>query len=157
MRAYYSVSTEVIVMKSFARLLFALLLTAFLLPAGARADSIAAGDQAAIKSLIEGQIDAFQRDDGAAAYGYASPNLHGLFPSIDQFMQMVKRGYAPVYRPRSVTFGNLVDSPVGPLQKVFVVGPDGKGYVAVYSLQRQPDGTWKINGCTLVEDTGASI
>ena len=43
------------------------------------------------------------------------------------------------------------------VQKVFLVGPDGKSYVAVYSLQRQPDGSWRINGCTLVEDSGATI
>ena len=68
-------------------------------------------------------------------------------------MNMVRNAYKPVYRPQSVTFGQLSDSPYGPLQKVFLVGPDGKSYVAVYSLQRQPDGTWRINGCTLVEDT----
>ena len=39
---------------------------------------------------------------------------------------MVRGQYQPVYRPRSVTFGPLVDSPAGPLQKVFLVGPDGK-------------------------------
>jgi hypothetical protein len=29
--------------------------------------------------------------------------------------------------------------------------------VAIYSLERQPDGTWKINGVRLVEDDGATI
>ena len=41
--------------------------------------------------------------------------------------------------------------------KVFLVGPDGKSYVALYTLQRQPDGSWRINGCTLIEDSGATI
>jgi len=104
-----------------------------------------------------GQMTAFQHDDGNAAYGYASPAIRELFPSPDIFMNMVRKGYPPVYRPQSVTFGEIGDSPRGPQQKVFLTGPDGKSYVAVYTLQRQPDGTWKINGCTLVEDTGASI
>ena len=37
------------------------------------------------------------------------------------------------------------------------VWPDGKSYVAVYSLQRQPDGTWKINGCVILEDNSPTI
>jgi hypothetical protein len=40
---------------------------------------------------------------------------------------------------------------------VFLVGPDGKSYVAVYTFQRQPDGSWRISGCYLVPDEGASI
>ena len=126
-------------------------------PRLAHADSLSAADQATFRDLISGQIQAFQHDDGAAAYGYASPTIQGLFQSPDRFMAMVKNGYPPVYRPQSVTFGPLADGPNGPLQKVFLVGPDGRNWVAIYALQRQPDGTWKINGCTLVEDQGATI
>ena len=143
-------------MRTIAGLLLALTL-ALGLPRVAQADDLSPADQASIRGMITGQIEAFRRDDGNAAYGFASPTIQGLFPTPDMFMSMVRNAYQPVYRPQSVTFGQLGDSPVGPLQKVFLVGPDGKSYVAVYSLQRQPDGTWRINGCTLVEDTGASI
>ncbi|MBN8995735.1 MAG: DUF4864 domain-containing protein [Rhizobiales bacterium] len=143
-------------MKSIAGFLLALLLIALGGPA-ARADDLSDGDRDAIRSIVMGQMTAFQHDDGNAAYGYASPAIRELFPSPDIFMNMVRKGYPPVYRPQSVTFGEIGDSPRGPQQKVFLTGPDGKSYVAVYTLQRQPDGTWKINGCTLVEDTGASI
>lgn len=126
-------------------------------PLAARAEDLSSADQETIRSIVSGQIAAFQADDGAAAYGYASPTIQGLFPSVEQFMGMVRNSYAPVYRPQSITFGQLMDSPYGPMQKVFLVGPDGRNWVALYSLQRQEDGTWKINGCTLVEDDGASI
>lgn len=142
-------------MKTFARLLFAFFLFAGLRPAAA--DDISSADQQTIKSMIASQLEAFQHDDGATAYGLASPTIHNYFPSADVFMNMVRNGYPPVYRPQSVTFGEVRNSPVGPLQKVFLTGPDGKGYVAIYSLQKQPDGSWKINGCTLVEDKGVTI
>ena len=122
-----------------------------------RADEVPAVDQEAIRGIISGQIEAFRRDDGAAAYGYASPSIQGLFPTVDQFMGMVRNGYMPVYRPRSVTFGAIEASPAGPMQKVFLTGPDGRNWVAIYSLERQPDGSWKINGVRLVEDDGATI
>jgi hypothetical protein len=124
--------------------------------AAARAD-VADADREAIRGIISGQIEAFQRDDGATAYGFASPTIQGLFPSIDRFMAMVRSGYQPVYRPRSVTFGPVVEAARGPEQRVFVTGPDGRNWVAIYSLQKQPDGSWRINGCVLVEDTGETI
>ncbi|TGV95528.1 DUF4864 domain-containing protein, partial [Mesorhizobium sp. M2D.F.Ca.ET.145.01.1.1] len=30
-----------------------------------------------------------------------------------------------------------------------IIGPDGKDYEAVYTLQQQPDGTFQITGCSL--------
>jgi hypothetical protein len=136
-----------------ARLFFVFLLVFGATIAG-RAEE---ADPNAIRSIISGQMEAFQRDDGAAAYDYASPTIKGLFPSVDRFMAMVKSGYPPVYRPKSVTFGQLAETPSGPMQKVFLTGPDGRNWVAIYALQRQPDGSWKINGVQLIEDDGATI
>jgi Domain of unknown function (DUF4864) len=138
-----------------ARIVFALALAAASL--GLARAEVADADREAFRSIISSQIEAFQRDDGAAAYGYASPTIQGLFPSAERFMAMVRSGYAPVYRPRSLSFGTAADTPRGPEQHVFITGPDGRNWVAIYSLQRQPDGTWRINGCRLVEDTGESI
>lgn len=120
------------------------------------AAEIAAGDSSAIQGIIQSQIDAFRQDDGAAAYGLASPTIQQIFPSVGVFMDMVRGQYQPVYRPRSVTFGPLADSPSGPQQKVFLVGPDGKSWVALYTLEREPDGSWKINGCVLLPDDSPS-
>ena len=143
-------------MKRIAGGFFALLFAIGLaLPAAA--ETFSDSDRAAIQGLINGQIDAFQHDDGAAAYSYASPTIQSLFQTPEQFMAMVKSGYPPVYRPQSVTMGPLVDTEIGPMQKVFITGPDGLDYLAVYSMQRQPDGSWKINGCTIVRDDRPSI
>lgn len=139
-------------MKAFSRLIAALAIVAgFALPA--TAGDGAAGDLSAIRSVIESQIDAFRQDDGAAAYGYASPTIKQIFPSVGAFMDMVRGQYQPVYHPRSVAFGPLAEGASGLEQKVFLVGPDGARYVALYTLQRQPDGTWKIDSCVLLPDT----
>ena len=65
------------------------------------------------------------------------------------FMQMVKQGYTPVYRPKSVAFDKLVDTQYGPDQILRLIGPDGAAYIAHYMMQKQPDGSWMINGCYL--------
>ena len=124
------------------------------LPAAAEPSS---ADQEAFRTIITRQMQAFQADDGAAALSYASPAIRNLYPTPESFMNMVRRGFQPVYRPQSTTFGMSFESPTGPKQRVLVTGPDGKDWIAEYTLQRQPDGSWKINGCKLIEDDGATI
>lgn len=119
------------------------------------ADGARADDRAAIRSVIESQIEAFRADDDARAYGYAAPGIRRMFPSPERFMRMVREGYRPVYRPRDVTFGALRESPLGPIQEVFLVDEAGIAWTALYSLEQQPDGSWLISGCRLVR-TGLS-
>ena len=68
---------------------------------------VSAPDQAAIQSVITNQITAFQHDDAAGAFGYAAPSTQGVFGTAENFMDMVRRGYPPVYRPHSVEFSTL--------------------------------------------------
>lgn len=111
---------------------------------------LTAADRKEIRQVIADQMEAFQRDDGAAAFAYASPAIRERFGSPDNFMTMVRRGYAPVYRPRQVEFWELIEEPGKPTQQVYVVGPDGVPMLALYEMQRQPDGSWRIDGCRLV-------
>ncbi len=121
-------------------------------PAFAQALSkLPAAEKNAIRTVIEGQLGAFRSDDGERAFGYASPNIRGIFRTADNFMAMVRQGYQPVYRPRSVSFGDLVDIDANLIQKVYVTGPDGKRVLALYVMERQADGTWRVNGCMLAD------
>jgi hypothetical protein len=45
----------------------------------------------------------------------------------------------------------------GPPQTVILRGTDGKTYEARYTLQQQPDGTWKIAGCVIRMLTGQEV
>jgi hypothetical protein len=121
-------------------------------PAAAQtpATDVGAADRGAIRGVIENQIAAFRRDDGPGAFAFASPNIKRIFGSPENFMAMVRQGYPQVYRPSSVAFGDLVRAEGTLLQLVDIVGPDGLPVVAVYEMERQPDGSWQINGCQLL-------
>ena len=119
--------------------------------------TLPAPDQAAIRHVIEAQLAAFQRDDGAEAFGYATPAIQQKFGDATKFMAMVKGGYPAVYRPRSVTFDKLVDTEFGPDQILRVIGPDGAAYTAHYIMQKQPNGTWMINGCYLTRGDDQNV
>ena len=108
-------------------------------------------DAAAIRAVIEHQLVAFQRDDAASAFSDASPGIQAKFGTPDVFMEMVRTGYQPVYRPRETEFRDLVAGPEGLVQKVLFVGPDGRPVLALYSMEREDDGSWRISGCVLLE------
>ena len=119
--------------------------------------ALPAADQAAIRQVIAGQLAAFQHDDGAKAFGYATPFIQQKFGDAATFMNMVKSGYPAVYRPKSVTFNKLVDTENGPDEVLTVIGPDGAAYTAHYLMQKQPDGTWEVNGCTLERSSDQNV
>jgi len=118
--------------------------------AAAQQPGVSPADQAAIREIIQSQVDAFRRDDGAAAFGYASPMIQGMFGEANVFMEMVRQGYRPVYRPKVFDFREIVELNGEIAQKVHVVGPDGRPVTAVYPMTRLPDGSWRINGCYLL-------
>ncbi|MGE0725605.1 MAG: DUF4864 domain-containing protein [Alphaproteobacteria bacterium] len=106
-------------------------------------------DRAAIEGVIRDQMAAFRRDDGAAAFAFAAPAIQAQFGTPAVFMEMVRTGYMAVYRPRSVEFRDLVTIDGQPVQRVLVVGPDGRAELAHYVMERQGDGAWRIAGCFL--------
>ncbi len=108
-------------------------------------------DRQAIEQVISNQIEAFRHDDGAGAFGYASPDLQLMFDNPARFMAMVRQRYQPVYHPRSVAFGDAFIADGTPVQEVAVIGPDGEPRLAQYAMEHEPDGTWKIAGCRLLE------
>ena len=106
-------------------------------------------DAAAIRAVISHQLGAFLRDDPAAAFADASPTIQAIFHDPDNFMRMVRTAYQPVYRASGVEFRGLGLIEGRLTQRVYMVGPDGVAVIADYQMQRQPDGQWLINGCSI--------
>lgn len=109
-----------------------------------------ADDGAAFQAVISAQVEAFRRDDWTTAFGFASPGVRAQFGSVDRFRDMVMGGYRAVARPQVFEYeaATVVDG--RPTQPVFVVGPDGIAHRALYFMEQQPDGTWRIGGCVLL-------
>lgn len=114
-------------------------------------------DRAAIQTVITQQLEAFQHDDANTAFDKASPMIQGMFGTPGNFIAMVRQGYPPVYRSRQSSFTTLDQDGGRIIQKVELVGPDGTDHLALYVMEQQPDGGWKINGCQLTasEKVGA--
>lgn len=114
------------------------------LAAPARAD-----DTIDAQTIIRSQVEAFIRGDAATAYSYAAPGIRGVFTQADVFMGMVTKNYPPVVRHKSFEFGK--GQALGDIvaQAVRIIDDEGVPWQALYTLEKQPDGSWKITGCSL--------
>lgn len=107
------------------------------------------------RRIIEQQIEAFLKDDAAAAYAFAAPGIQARYPDKDSFFAMVKKSYAPVYKPGNYAFGRskTIGDGATILHEVLIEGRDGKDWKAVYQLLRQPDGSYRIGGVMMLPET----
>lgn len=140
-RAFRSYSN---VMRIFRDTLFGLLITT----CGATA-SLADTPSDVFQKVIKLQLEALSRDDGTTAFRFASPDIQKTFRTPEQFMRMVRTRFKPVYRPRSYSFEAPVFVEGRPTQPVRLIGPNGQGFFALYEMERQEDGSWRIGGVTL--------
>jgi Domain of unknown function (DUF4864) len=118
---------------------------------GLASPACAGDDVAAAQGVIRSQVEAFSHDDAAAAYSYAAPAIHDMFPQADGFMYMVQHSYAPVYRHKSFEFGAAAVADGKVAQRARIVDDNGETWEALYMLEQQPDGSFKIVGCTLLK------
>jgi hypothetical protein len=110
-------------------------------------------DEQAIRDVISRQLEAFKRDDAAAAFALASEGIRAQFGSADNFMQMVRASYPAVYRPASVRFEKIGLVGGVTTQAVALTDSEGRAWLALYPMQREKEG-WRINGCQLVRAPG---
>lgn len=109
-----------------------------------------------IRAVIETQLEAFQRNDVAAAFTHASPMIQKKFGDAQTFGRMVAQAYPMVWRPRRHEMRQLVDTEVGPVQVVLFEDGAGRLHEAGYLMQ-QVDGVWRINGVKLRALPGTGV
>ena len=124
----------------------------FLMPV--QAEMLSAKDEKAVQAVVQSQLAAFAADDASKAFSFAAPELRKAIGSPAAFMAMVKNSYPVVYRPASVAFLKPDGSGDEVVQRVQMLDANGTSYLAVYSLQRKKDKTWRISGCAVVENKG---
>ena len=107
-----------------------------------------------IRAVISEQLDAFKRDDRAGAFIHASPMIQGMFGDANTFMTMVGRGFPQIFRSRTAKFLKLDLIEDRLVQTVLIEGADGTFVTAAYDMI-EIDGSWRINGCTLVKGESA--
>ena len=117
---------------------------------------VPSNDASAIRAVIEAQLDAFRADDATRAFSYAAPGIQALFGTPAKFLAMVQSEYPVVYHPASVTFLAVQEIDGQVSQVVQMTDTAGALWMAVYTLERQQDHSWRISGCAVFRGTGRS-
>lgn len=125
--------------------------------AAAHAEGLSAKDEKQVVSVVRSQLDAFAQDDADKAFSYAAPNIRRLMGTAAHFMEMVRNQYEVVYRPASTIFLKPVGDATEAVLKVQLTEDDGTPWIAVYTLQKQKNKSWRITGCAVSPATGTMV
>jgi Domain of unknown function (DUF4864) len=122
-------------------------------PGSAAEPDVRAGDWKAIRAVIAQQRSAFLAGDAAKAFSYASPGIKAQFGDAATFIAMVRSGYAALLSARYVEFleGAVIDGTV--IQPLRLIETDNTVRVALYTMEKQKNGVWRISGCHIAPST----
>ena len=137
-----------------AAMVLGLPLAASVRAAAANDDSVLAdAEWQAIKHTISEQLAALKAGNAGKAFAHASPSIRQQFGSAANFLAMVRTAYGALIAARYTVFleGAIIEGSV--IQPLRLVAPDNSVQVALYTMQKQPDGRWKISGCVLAPST----
>ena len=104
----------------------------------------ARADEAAIQTIIQSQINAFQQDDFAKAFTYASPSIRQFFGTSERFGMMVRNGYPMVWRPAEISFLPLKTEANQTFPDVLITDQAGAIHTLRYTMIDGEPG-WQIN------------
>ena len=109
-----------------------------------------------IQKTIAAQIEAFRAADFNQAFSYASPTIHSLFGTAENFGSMVVTGYPMVVNPAQVEMQDLRTVGGALWQRVRITDQKGQSYLLDYQMIEGADG-WLINAVQLQKaaDIGA--
>ena len=126
---------------------------AWLAAAAGDDEVLSAADWKAIQRVIAAQRAALIHHQAAKAFAYASPGIQQQFGDADTFIAMVELAYAPLTSARYVEFleGAAIDGVI--VQPLRLIDADNTVRVALYTMERQPDGSWRISGCRIAPST----
>ncbi len=111
------------------------------------AASLSEGEASEVRAVIVNQLQAFADDDADSAFAAATPGVRAAIGNPGRFLAMVRGEYPMVYRPASVSFLKPEEEAGTVMQMVRITDGDDKDWLALFSLERQPDSSWRISGC----------
>jgi hypothetical protein len=103
----------------------------------------------AARAVISAHLEALGQDDAITAYEHLAPNVREVFPTAAVFLKVVQHHYTPLYHVRYVEFRDGFETGNNIVVPVYVINEDDLTAIAIYGLQQQADGAWRITTCNL--------
>ncbi|MGH8715030.1 MAG: DUF4864 domain-containing protein [Casimicrobiaceae bacterium] len=115
--------------------------------------TLPAAEWRAIQGVIAAQRAALINGEADKAFAYASPAIQRQFGDAASFTAMVDSAYGALESARYVEFldGAVIDGIV--VQPLRLIDRDNTVRVALYTMEKQADGRWRISGCRIAPST----
>ncbi len=126
-------------------------------PAQSLAADLDQSEMAAIQGVVQLQINALAKDDADSAFALTTADTRNRLGTADNFLRLIKEQYDPVYRHRLALFSvpQVVNGKT--YQVVRLTDLNSHVWVAIYLMNKDTDGAWKIDGCQLLETTTIAV
>lgn len=111
----------------------------------------------AVTLVVQSQLHAFAEDDAETAFNLATESTQSLARTPNDFLKVIKQRFTPIYRHRHALFSEPEIIEGHALQIVQLIDHDNLVWIAIYEVEREADGKWKIDGCQLFETNNMSI
>ena len=114
---------------------------------------LVAAEWTAIRRVISGQLAALRAHDASRAFAFASDGIRERFGDAPAFLRMVEGSYAALLTARYTEFleGAVIDGHT--IQPLRLVMADDTVLVALYEMQRDDAGRWRVAGCVIAPST----
>ena len=113
--------------------------------------ALSSDDNTAIRSVVEAQLAALAVDDADRAFSWTTDAMHYRFVTAQRFLQLIREEFAVVYRPAAVEFLGADQVGGKVYQPVQLRDAGGNYWLAMYQVEQQHDGAWRINGSVLTK------
>lgn len=117
----------------------------------AHADTLTGAEARQVQAVVQAQLKAFAANDAEAALEVATPDVQKSVSDPKRFLALVRGQYPMVYHPAGYGFLPPEMDKGQVLQVVSIRDGDDKTWLALFSLERQPDRSWRIGGCIVAQ------
>jgi hypothetical protein len=118
----------------------------------ARADTLTGPDVQQVQQVVMAQLKAFSTEDADAAFAAATPEVRKSVGDPGRFLALVRGNYPMVYHPAGFAFLQPQVDKDQVLQAVALRDDEDKTWIALFTLERQPDNSWRIGACIVAEN-----
>ena len=114
-------------------------------------------EQHRIRVAIRGQIRALAARDAERAFAYLAPVTKDYFSEGTAFLRELMVQIRPLVDASSYSFSDVGRIATDAIQDVVLTDNEGREWLARFTLERQPDGSWGIKSCEVKPNIGSSI
>lgn len=120
-------------------------------------DGVSNADAMAIQAAVRSQIDALSDNDAVGAFQFTTLDRRTEIGSPDKFLSLIKKHYQPLYQHQLVLYSRPEVVNGETFQAVRLTDRNGHVWLAVFRMEPEPGGLWKIDSCYLLETKKISI